>query len=100
MLVTSAPDAAVRIEKMKLSIRAKSPNVQDQRPRATDIRLGTETQSQGSLHPACSRLAVNIVFVTLWLGQLKPGVTHRGNRGTNIRVNILHVVGIHILSDK
>ena len=27
------------------------PNVPDQRPRATDARIGTETQSRGSLHP-------------------------------------------------
>src|SRR6266571_846726 len=30
------------------------PNVPDQRPRATDVRHGTETQSRGSLHPVCS----------------------------------------------
>src|SRR6266567_3808903 len=30
------------------------PNVPDQRRRATDARLETETQSQGSLHPVCS----------------------------------------------
>src|SRR6266508_6225440 len=29
------------------------PNDQDQRPRATDARHGTETQSRGSLHPIC-----------------------------------------------
>src|SRR5205085_10802380 len=29
-------------------------NVPDQRPRASDVRSGTETQSRGSLHPVCS----------------------------------------------
>src|SRR5436309_3543952 len=48
------------LEKSKPSlmgkIRAilKSPNVPDQRPCATGVRLGTETQSWGSLHPVCS----------------------------------------------
>src|SRR5213592_2031688 len=31
-----------------------APNAPDQRPRATDIRHGTETQSRSSLHPVCS----------------------------------------------
>jgi hypothetical protein len=29
------------------------PNAADQRPRATEARLGTETLSRGSLHPHC-----------------------------------------------
>ena len=33
---------------------AKQPNAPDQRPRATDARHATETQSRGSLHPICS----------------------------------------------
>src|SRR5439155_24704544 len=34
--------------------RVEWPNVPDQRPRACDAVLGTETQSRGSLHPVCS----------------------------------------------
>src|SRR5437667_6283181 len=63
--VPGVPNQQELIEKTEDRVRLRSlcsllfkppgarspPNVPDQRPRATDIRFGTETQSRGSLHP-------------------------------------------------
>src|SRR5439155_5578031 len=35
------------------------PNVPDQRPRATDVQIATQTRSRGSLHPACSATCIS-----------------------------------------
>jgi hypothetical protein len=44
----------VTMPRWRLAVNAR--NALDHRPRARDARLGTETLSRGSVHPACSAL--------------------------------------------